>query len=149
MASNLNLTLFANRKMISNCNPLNLRHSASNHWLGELEPIRGFCRFENMTLGFRAALLTMRTYLLSHRLNTIEKIINRWAPPADGNDTEHYIRWVCHRVGVGGRDCLWWGDTRLREIIWAMALMESGTDVLAFRDELDEAWQLLEVECRF
>lgn len=135
--------------MITTNNPLNLRYSAHNRWLGQLPPKAGFCSFETMQLGFRAALLTIRTYMIHHRRNTIEAIISHWAPPEDNNDTDHYIRWVCHRTAIAGRQVLSWGDPRIREIVWAMALIESGTDILTYRDDLDEAWRLLEIELQF
>lgn len=75
---------------IRNNNPLNIRHNA-NKYQGEMAGSdKSFKTFASMPYGYRAAFVTLATYLLRGR-NTIEKIINRWAPPSE-NNTEKYIK---------------------------------------------------------
>ena len=45
-----------------------------------------------MEYGVRAALRTLMTYTNKHYLTSVRAIIYRWAPPADHNNTENYIR---------------------------------------------------------
>ena len=96
---------------IRNNNPLNIRRSKTK-WNGEVDRIRRqvtdkqgnvsyaeefdrtFCQFKEMKYGYRAAFKTLRTYIEKHKCDTIEKIINRWAPPCE-NHTLNYIHTVC------------------------------------------------------
>jgi len=126
---------------IRNNNPLNLRCSSSN-WKGKVLVNRDgtFEQFVSMYYGFRAAILTIETYIIKHRCNTIRTIINRWAPDCDGNDTEQYIHHVCHFTGIGGNEPLSNYDPRLKEIVWAMAKMESGQGIEEYRSSLNQAF---------
>jgi len=129
---------------IRNKNPLNIRHSCSR-WKG-LAPEqtdKAFCRFVGFEYGFRAAVITLRTYITKHRANSIEKIVYRWCPPGDGaNDPERYIRDVCRLTQMGGKDLLMPGDSRLKEIVWAMAQIESGRGILEHRESLERGYQM-------
>ena len=81
--------------MISNCNPLNIRYRSEGYWQGQA-PSRGcpqFCRFYDLKWGFRAAFRLMQTYYEHYHLDTVEKIVGRWAPPTE-NDTRGYVRFV-------------------------------------------------------
>ncbi len=85
---------------IRNNNPLNLRYSCRNGWLGQVgSDEAGFCRFSAMCFGFRAAFLTLRTYHKKHQCRTLRDYISRWAPPTE-NPTEDYIRTVASLAGV-------------------------------------------------
>ncbi len=77
---------------LRNNNPLNIRHSADT-FRGEVEGTdRAFKTFSYMSYGYRAAFVILGTYL-SRGLNTIEKIISRWAPPSE-NNTFDYVEIV-------------------------------------------------------
>ena len=83
---------------LRNNNPLNIRHS-SDKFQGEVtgkDP--AFKTFISMPYGYRAAFVTLATYL-SKGCNTIEKIITRWAPPTE-NNTAGYIANVERWSGV-------------------------------------------------
>lgn len=96
-------------------NPMNLRYSQHNNWIGQKEPTNGFCNFESVEYGFRAAFLTLQTYG-KRGYNTIRKIVTRWAPPAE-NPTQTYIKYVALRMAnLGYCDsggCVDMMDTRL------------------------------------
>ena len=72
-----------------NNNPLNIRHNV-DIFQGETKGNdKSFKTFSSMAYGYRAAFVTLATYI-SRGWNTIEKIVARWAPPNE-NDTEKYI----------------------------------------------------------
>ena len=81
---------------IRNNNPLNIRKGSM--WLGlsvfSDEFDNDFCVFTNVLYGLRAAMYLMTKYVFFYDKKNIEQIINRWAPPSDGNDTKVYISCV-------------------------------------------------------
>ena len=82
---------------LRNNNPLNIRRSAEQ-FQGEIKgKDKSFKTFSSLPYGYRAGFVILGTYL-SRGLNTIEKIITKWAPPTE-NNTESYIahveRWSC------------------------------------------------------
>lgn len=83
-------------------NPLNIRYTARNPWLG-LNPncpnVKGFCHFISIELGLRAAVCLVRTYMRRYGLVTPRSIITRWAPPTE-NNTALYLAAVCGRCGL-------------------------------------------------
>lgn len=109
-------------------NPLNIRYVSANKWRGQIGQCRGFCRFLNEAYGFRAAHVLLCNYIKAGH-NTIEKIINRWAPPTE-NQTEAYINFVSSEIMID-RDQLLFNATIqdywiIIEILRAMAKMECG-----------------------
>lgn len=109
-------------------NPLNLRYSAKNKWLGQVGELNGFCVFQNEAYGFRAAFKNMCTYLRQGH-DTIEKIVSRWAPPCE-NKTEEYINFVADDVMIDRDRTLHMqsihGYWEIIMILRAMAKMECG-----------------------
>ena len=83
---------------LRNNNPLNIRHNA-DVFQGEIKGTdKSFKTFSSMPYGYRAAFVTLGTYL-SRGWNTIEKIITHWAPPTE-NNTQAYIAKVEKWSGV-------------------------------------------------
>jgi hypothetical protein len=82
-----------------NNNPLNIRHN-KDEFQGEVVPgrDRAFKEFESPAHGYRAAFVTLGTYLQMGR-NTVAKIIRAWAPPSE-NNTDAYIASVERLSGV-------------------------------------------------
>ena len=111
---------------IRNNNPLNIV-KGDKKWDGEIEGSDPrFCTFATMGSGFRAALLTIRTYMFKHRLHTVERIIKRWAPPVE-NDTQAYIYFVCKQMQTEPNYPFGFHDVlHVTALVRAMALMESG-----------------------
>lgn len=109
-----------------NNNPLNIV-KGDKKWDGEIEGSDPrFCTFATMGSGFRAALLTIRTYMFKHRLHTVERIIKRWAPPVE-NDTQAYINFVCKQMQTEPNYPFGFHDVlHVTALVRAMALMESG-----------------------
>lgn len=79
---------------IRNNNPANIRRGCKWNGLAAKQTDKEFCQFVTMTWGVRALLVTLRTYVVKHKLHTVREIITRWAPPQDGNNTEKYIEFV-------------------------------------------------------
>jgi len=88
---------------IRNHNPMNIRenHQSDFDWVGEHEKDldKDFEEFSSPEYGIRAGVRILNTYQTKYGLNTIEGIINRWAPPNE-NDTESYINSVAHGLGI-------------------------------------------------
>lgn len=84
---------------IRNNNPGNLEYSKTNPWVGQTGDDGRFAKFETPEHGIRA----LGRNLLSYQrqgIDTVNDIINRWAPPSDNNDTDAYIQAVCAQLGV-------------------------------------------------
>ncbi len=113
---------------IRNNNPLNIRHSA-DVFQGEIKGNdKSFKTFSSMPYGYRAAFVTLHTYLTKYGLNTIEKIITRFAPPNE-NNTKAYIATVAKYSGVAADEALTAtsGDKYIL-IISAMSFVENGVN---------------------
>ncbi|MDR1120032.1 MAG: structural protein P5 [Dysgonamonadaceae bacterium] len=111
---------------LRNNNPLNIRHSR-DVFHGEICPgtDKSFKQFESAAYGYRAAFLTLGTYL-KRGWNTLEKIISHWAPPTE-NNTEGYIKKVANGSHVPRNKVL--TDTDGEDFIaiaMAMTLVENG-----------------------
>ena len=85
---------------IRNANPGNLRKSADK-WQGLAvdQSDAAFFTFKAPEWGIRALCRVLLTYQDKYGLDTVEKIINRWAPPVE-NDTQAYINSVAGQMGV-------------------------------------------------
>lgn len=132
---------------IRNCNPLNIRYNALNHWLGkypkEANNDPDFEQFHFMWQGFLAAFkLIGNTYIFKYRLNTLAAIIHRWCPQGDGdNNPQAYLEKVCAWTGIGGLEPLSNHDPRLKNIVMAMAVVECGKEIKHHKADLDQAFE--------
>lgn len=120
---------------IINCNPLNIRYNPMNKWLGQTGSDKGFCVFDSMEHGFRAALVLLCNYQRKG-YDTIYKIVSHWAPPSE-NNTEAYVAHCCRRLGYLSESDLWIrfdAHTRITsydvlfDLAGAMCEMEIGSD---------------------
>ena len=117
---------------IRNNNPLNIIRTRTV-WMGmaKEQNDRRFVTFEKMEYGWRAAsVLLTRTYYRKWHLNTIRKIITRWAPPQDGNNVGRYINFVASRMRHDADATLpppWQEPERWQDLAWVMAMMENGS----------------------
>ena len=127
---------------IRNNNPLNIRHSSSK-WQGmaRRQSDRAFVQFTNRKYGYRAAFVLIRSYIGLHHANTIGKIIARWAPSSDGNNTQAYIQFVSQTSGIPADEPLRFSDQqKMVSIVRSMAQMESA--IIEDKTLLDEAYCL-------
>jgi len=87
---------------IRNNNPGNIRKSAAP-WVGKVvgdDP--DFETFDTPVRGLRALMLTLLSYYRKHGLDSVQAIINRWAPPSE-NDTASYASAVAAALDVDTR----------------------------------------------
>lgn len=88
-----------------NNNPGNLE--GGDHWQGLMPKDRlsgiqeheRFAVFEEAKWGFRALCILMKNYKMLHGADTVQKIIDRFAP-SNENNTTAYVRFVSEKVGV-------------------------------------------------
>jgi len=83
---------------IRNNNPANIEDN-DTPWRGRMGNDGRFIIFDSPVNGIRALARILNTYKAKHGLNTIEGIINRFAPPVE-NDTNSYIAHAEKVVGV-------------------------------------------------
>ena len=127
---------------IRNNNPLNLR--VGNNWKGEVSQPTDltFEQFTEMKWGVRAAFIVLRNYIKRHKLNTVRKIISRWAP-ANENNTQVYIKTVCERANLKPDEPISWDNTcQMIALLLAMCFVENGQEIAL--DDAVEGWMLCE-----
>lgn len=107
-------------------NYLNIR-ATRDHWQGQRGQSGGFVDFVAPAWGYRAAFVLLHNYWLGGR-RTLRQIIERWAPPSDGNHTEAYIATVEGLTGIGRNDVLAppYCNPRYRDLVSAMSRVEVG-----------------------
>ena len=92
----------------------------------EKQTDKSFVQFTERVYGYRAAFVLLRGYIGKGK-DTIGKIIAKWAPSRDGNNTQSYINYVSKSTGINASHALRWEDKDdLVEIVRSMAHMESG-----------------------
>ena len=110
--------------------------------MGEIRPSadKSFKQFENMAYGYRAMFRILGNYVRHYKLDTLEKMITRWAPPKE-NNTKNHINSVSEWSGVD-KDSKVWIDNRQQmcAIVAAMSRMENG--VKANMSEVEQGFDL-------
>ncbi|HGJ5892211.1 MAG TPA: structural protein [Arsenophonus apicola] len=130
---------------IRNNNPGNIDYNPVNKWQGQLPVDKSiesrFCRFVSPEYGIRALMKLLQNYNLSG-FNTIEKMINRWAPPVE-NKTHSYIYSVAKALNVKPTDCVNPFDNKtVIELAKAIIFHENGQQ--PYDDEIfEKAFALL------
>jgi hypothetical protein len=116
---------------LRNNNPGNLIHSAGGKLLppytGEVRPPKDsrFRTFSSMPYGYRAMFVLLKTYN-NRGVDTIEKIINTWAPPVE-NATSSYIANVEKQTGINRYTKLNINDqSSYKKIVAAISKVENG-----------------------
>jgi len=123
---------------IRNNNPGNIRRSR-DPWQGLArdQPDIAFFTFATMPDGVRAAARIFITYYDKYGLDTVRKVITRWAPPAE-NDTDAYVAAVSAALGVGSDDPIDLQEYAvLKPLLKAVFKHENGGDYVKEAD-LDE-----------
>lgn len=126
-----------------NNNPGNIRISG-NAWQGKI-PVSNntdgaFEQFKTYVYGIRAMILNLRSYFNGGN-NTLRKIITKWAPAADNNDTAAYIFTVSAKTGFGPDQFLTFDQGTLRKLVRAIAFVENGRDAVTDQ-QFNYAWGL-------
>lgn len=131
---------------IRNNNPLNIRKG--NNWRGERHPQKdkAFEEFETMEMGIRAGFIILRNYITGYGgkvrpRNTIDKIVNRWAPMTE-NATTKYIDFVSRDTGIDPHAIVRFTDRKtMVAIVNAMIFVECGQRVSS--DIIQSAYDLV------
>jgi len=116
---------------IRNNNPGNIDFNPRNNWQGQLDHDPAvesrFARFDKPESGIRAMGKLLQTYQTKHKLNTVEGIINRWAPSVE-NNSEAYVAQVSKALGVNPNETVNLKDSdTLFKLVKAIIKHENGT----------------------
>lgn len=128
-----------------NNNPLNIRINSANNWKGRKLPNTDgdFEQFINILYGYRAAIITLNNYI-SSGYDTLEKIINRWAPAKDHNDPQEYMQSIYSTTGyLPSTKFAAYDKQGISNLIYAMAIVENGRTIMPNMEEITKAWDIL------
>lgn len=110
---------------VRNSNPGNLRKS-KDQWEGAIGDDGEFVIFDSPESGVRALAKNLQSYG-RQGYDSIEKIINRWAPPSE-NDTKSYIDSVVAATGIPATQSLDLSDPdTLSSLAQAISFHETGS----------------------
>lgn len=113
---------------LRNNNPGNLRRTKIA-WKGEIpDPEnkgKGFERFEFIEYGIRAMAIDLIGDIKKDGLNTIEKLINEYAPPNE-NNTPAYIKHVCDDTGLHYNEEIPLNEGMVFKLLNSITVMELG-----------------------
>ena len=130
-----------------NLNPLNIRFNVMNNWKGQTGCHKGFCTFDTMEHGYRAAFVLLLNYI-KRGFTTPTEIISSWAPASE-NNTKAYIATVmryfnhslhpdCHKFDADSSFVSIYTPTPLLHLLLfakAMSCIELGVN--PFKDTLE------------
>jgi hypothetical protein len=124
-----------------NKNPGNIRLNGET-WQGEIKGTdEAFKTFHSMPFGYRGIFVVLRSYFKNRGINTIEEIINVYAPSADNNDTEAYINAVSNRTGIAKDQPLSFNDAvAIKNIVAAISQQENG--ITPDLQDIDKGYKL-------
>jgi len=110
---------------IRNNNAGNLENNGIEwNGLSEEQTDKRFYQFETAEYGIRALTKVLRTYYYKHGLNTVEKIISRYAPSVE-NNTQSYINSVSQALKVEPTQLLYLDDV-INDLVIAIIKHENG-----------------------
>lgn len=127
---------------LRNNNPGNIRIN-DDLFQGEIRPSRdkAFKQFETMAYGYRAVFRILSNYYRNYKLDTIRKMIGRWAPENE-NDTEAYVKAVSGYAGIPADDPINVNDReQMTRIVAGMSRVENGRE--AEMSDVIAGWNLL------
>jgi len=112
------------RGLVNN-NPGNIRPDKAYTWQGSTGEAGGFVQFGSPEAGIRALTLNLLSYD-QQGINTVQGIINRWAPPSE-NKTGNYVNQVAKDLGVKPTDQLNVKDANvMRQLVDSIIKFENG-----------------------
>lgn len=126
---------------LRNNNPGNIRRNSDVFQGEKTSSDREFKQFKSMAYGYRAIFKILSNYYRNYKLDTIRKMIGRWAPENE-NNTDAYIKAVADYSGIPADDPI---DINSREqmtqIIAGMSKVENGRE--ADMSDVIAGWNLL------
>lgn len=126
---------------LNNNNPGNIIKGGAK-FLGEKESSDSrFRQFQSIEFGYRAMFVLLNSYV-NKGFDTIEKIINRWAPSIE-NDTKSYINTVSKLSEVSPQTKVSPADKdTMTRIVAAMSRVENGVN--ANTVDVLKGWELIQ-----
>lgn len=126
---------------LRNNNPGNIRRN-SDVFQGEVNPSRDqqFKQFKTMAHGYRAVFKILSNYYRNYKLDTIRKMIGRWAPENE-NNTAAYVSLVSSYSGIGPDDLISFDREQMIRIVAGMSKVENGRE--ADMSDVIAGWGLL------
>ncbi len=129
-----------------NNNPGNIRRG-NTAWQGKIPLAQNtdgaFEQFVTYVYGIRAMIKNLQSYYRDG-LNTVDGIINRWAPAADHNDTNAYITTVCSRGGFSRNQPInLTSQDTMRRLVISMASVENARLDAVTPEQFNYAWGLV------
>lgn len=125
-----------------NNNPGNIRINR-DLFQGEIRPSqdKSFKQFETMAYGYRSVFRILSNYRKNYGLDTIRKMIGRWAPENE-NDTDAYVKAVSDYAGIPADDPININDReQMIRIVAGMSKVENGRE--AEMSDVIAGWNLL------
>lgn len=126
---------------LRNNNPGNIRQNGIRY-TGEVQSSKdgAFKQFKTMEYGYRAMFVVLHTYARKYGIDTIERMIVRYAPATE-NHTQRYIDAVSEWSGVPATSHLTTTNAEVMiPIVAAMSRVECG--VPAVMAEVEKGWQM-------
>ena len=127
---------------LRNNNPGNIRING-DLFQGEVRPSKdkSFKQFTTMAYGYRAMFKILSNYFKNYKLDTIRKMIIRWAPHKE-NHTEAYIKAVSDYAGIPADDPINVNDReQMIRIVAGMSRVENGRE--AEMSDIIAGWEML------
>ena len=126
---------------LRNNNPGNIRRNSDVFQGEKTSSDREFKQFKSMAYGYRAIFKILSNYYRNYKLDTIRKMISRWAPENE-NNTGAYIKAVSDYAGIPADDPVNITDReQMIRIVAGMSKVENGRE--ADMSDVIAGWNLL------
>lgn len=126
---------------LRNNNPGNIRRDSDVFQGEKTSSDREFKQFKSMAYGYRAIFKILSNYYRNYKLDTIRKMIGRWAPENE-NNTKAYIKAVSDYAGIPADDPIYVNDReQMIRIVAGMSKVENGRE--ADMSDVIAGWNLL------
>ena len=126
---------------LRNNNPGNIRKNSDVFQGEKTSSDKEFKQFKSMAYGYRAIFKILSNYYRNYKLDTIRKMIGRWAPENE-NDTDAYIKAVSDYAGIPADDPININDReQMIRIVAGMSRIENGRE--ADMSAVIAGWNLL------
>ncbi len=126
---------------LRNNNPGNIRRNSDVFQGEKTSSDKEFKQFKSMAYGYRAIFKILSNYYRNYKLDTIRKMISRWAPENE-NNTNAYIKAVSDYAGIPADDPININDReQMIRIVAGMSKGENGRE--ADMSDVITGWSLL------
>ena len=126
---------------LRNNNPGNIRRNSDVFQGEKTSSDKEFKQFKSMAYGYRAIFKILSNYYRNYKLDTIRKMIGRWAPENE-NNTKAYIKAVSDYAGISADDPIYVNDReQMIRIVAGMSKGENGRE--ADMSDVIAGWNLL------